>query len=312
MLIIGTRRSQLAIWQAEYVAQQLAAFGVETRLHFVTTQGDRVIDRPLPEIGGKGLFTEELETALRDATIDLAVHSLKDLPTQLDEVFALGAIPPRENPFDALISRSGHDLAGLPRGAVIGTSSLRRVAQIKALRPDLQTESLRGNVPTRLDKARDPESPYAAIILAFAGLKRLGLEAGITQILPLDQMLPAPAQGAIGIQCRTADSATREILTKLDHTPTRIAVTAERAFLNRLDSGCKLPVAALATLDGSRIELTGRVCSLDGSQVITIREVGDSPLDLGNRLADQALAQGAGELLNRVKETLNENSSAGG
>jgi hydroxymethylbilane synthase len=304
-VVIGTRKSRLALWQANYIADCLRAIhpGVEVVLHHVVTQGDRVLDRPLPEIGGKGLFTVELESALRADEIDLAVHSFKDLPTEIAEDFVIGAIPERASPYDALISRNGQSLMALPKGATVGTSSLRRSAQIKAARPDLNTASLRGNVPTRIEKARNPDGPYDAIILAAAGLDRLGLDGHITEILAPDVMLPAPAQGALAVQCRADDAAIRAMLAPLDHTVTRLTVEAERAFLNQLDSGCRLPVAALARLDGSRLTLTGRVCNLDGSQVITVR--GESPDNqaaaLGRQLAENALKQGAGELLAAVE-----------
>ena len=311
MLVIGTRRSALATWQAEYIAAQLARIGIESRLEFITTQGDRVIDRPLPEIGGKGLFTQELESALRAGDIDLAVHSLKDLPTQLDDDFVLAAVPERAAVFDALISRSELPLMSLPHGATIGTSSLRRSAQIKTARPDLQTLSLRGNVPTRVEKAHQVDGPYDAIVLAVAGLDRLGLEKHITEIISPALMLPAPAQGALGLQCRTADDRTRQILKKLDHAETHRAVDAERAFLNRLDSGCKLPVAAFASLEGGSIRLVGRICSLDGTQVINIegtRSIHES-VQLGQQVADEALNRGAGEILEAIRKNLDESIS---
>src|SRR5207248_1825259 len=194
---------------------------------------------------------------------DLAVHSLKDLPTDLDSRFVIGAVPQRASPYDALISRHRQKLADLPRGAIVGTSSLRRVAQLKANRPDLSILSLRGNVPTRIAKAHSADGPYDAIVLAQAGLDRLQMAGEITEILSAEVMLPAPAQGALAVQCRADDSSLRRLLEPLDHSPTRIAVEAERAFLNALDSGCRLPVAALAQLDGSTLRITGRVASLD-------------------------------------------------
>jgi hydroxymethylbilane synthase len=304
-LVIGTRNSRLALWQAEHIAARLRAHyaGLEVVLHHVVTQGDRVVDKPLPEIGGKGLFTAELEDALRTGEIDLAVHSFKDLPTEIDEDFVIGAIPERASPYDALISRAGHSLMALPQGATIGTSSLRRSAQIKAIRPDLNTLSLRGNVPTRIDKARDNAGPYDAIVLAVAGLDRLGLEANITEILSPEVMLPAPAQGALAVQCRADDATLRNMLAPLDHAPTRAAVEAERAFLNQLDSGCRLPVAALARINDSRLGLIGRVCNVDGSRVITVRGEAtiDAAVTLGRQLAQDARNQGAGELLAAVE-----------
>jgi len=307
-IVIGTRQSQLALWQAEYVASRLRAQypALEVSLQHFVTHGDRVLDRPLPEIGGKGVFTAELESALREGQIDLAVHSLKDLPTQMADDFVIGAVSERASPYDALISRAGYHLATLPQGATVGTSSLRRVAQIKAARPDLNTLQLRGNVPTRIDKARRADSAYDAIILAVAGLDRLNRDGEITEVLSPEIMLPAPAQGALAVQCRAGDSAVRELLAALDHAETRCAVEAERAFLNKLDSGCRLPVAALATINGDTVQLTGRVCNLDGSTVITVsgEAAKSDALALGERLAQRALAQGAGELLAAVKESM--------
>lgn len=312
-VIIGTRQSQLAVWQAEHVATLIRARypQIETRLHFIVTHGDRVLDQPLPAIGGKGLFTAELEAALRSGTIDLAVHSLKDLPTELAADFTIAAVPERASPFDVLISRGGQDLAALPVGAVLGTSSLRRVAQLRAYRPDLRAESIRGNVPTRLSKGLDADGDYDGVILAQAGLRRLGLADAITTVLPATIMLPAPAQGALAIQCRADDDALLRLLSPLDHPQSRSAVEAERAFLRMLDSGCRLPVAALGILRRGKLRLTGRVLSPDGDKVITV--AGATPnldiehaLLLGRQLAEQALAQGADDLLEAARLVTNE------
>jgi len=307
-LRIGTRRSALALWQTHHVRDALRAHhpGLPVEIVHLTTTGDRVIDRPLPEIGGKGLFTQELEDALRAGTIDLAVHSLKDLPTEMPGELALVAILARANPFDALVSREGLSLDALPPGATVGTSSLRRRAQLLAARPDLTTDSLRGNVDTRLRKASDPAGPYDAIVLAVAGLDRLGRRDAITQVLDAAVMLPAPGQGAVAVQCRADDDRARALLAPLDDASTRVAVTAERAFLARLDAGCRLPVAALATLDDGSLRLAGRVSSLDGVQTITVTGTA-SPAeadDLGARLAGEALAQGAEALLAEVRGEL--------
>jgi hydroxymethylbilane synthase len=309
---IGTRQSKLAVWQADYVAAQLHTLhpGLIVMMRFMSTRGDQVLDKPLPEIGGKGLFTAELEMALHDGTIDLAVHSLKDLPTALDPAFTLGAIPVRASPFDALISRSGATFSDLPIGAMIGTSSLRRIAQLKAARPDIQTTMLRGNVPTRIDKALAVDGSYDAIILARAGLDRLALVEHIAETLDPVLMLPAPAQGALGIQCRADDTETLDLLAPLDHMATRIAVEAERAFLQSLDSGCRLPVAALATLDADMLHLIGRVISPDGKQSITVS--GQSAISrqaavaLGVELAQAAITQGADKLLAAVQLSIQE------
>lgn len=291
---IGTRRSPLALWQADYVQKLLQAQNQAAELVFFTTQGDQILDKPLPEIGGKGLFTLELEHALREGQIDLAVHSLKDLPT--DTPFALAAIPRRASPFDALVSRTGQTLDSLPSGAVVGTSSLRRSAQLKAYRPDLQIRMIRGNVDTRLRKIFDGE--YDAGVLAVAGLDRLDKSEVITEIFRPEVMLPAPGQGAIAVQCRANDTALLELLARLDDATTRACVTAERAFLQKLESGCRLPVSAYATLNADGLELTGRVSAADGTKAITVKgQAVEESAALGIRLAEEALAQGAGELL---------------
>lgn len=294
---IGTRRSQLALWQAQHIQELLQAQHQTADLIFFTTQGDQILDKPLPEIGGKGLFTLELENALRDGDIDLAVHSLKDLPTEIPEGFTLGAIPRRASPFDALVSRTGQPLSELPSGAVIGTSSLRRTAQLKAYRPDLTIKMIRGNVDTRLRKVFEGE--YDAAVLAAAGLDRLEKSGVITEIFEPDRMLPAPGQGAIAVQCRADDFNLRKLLAVLDHAETRACVMAERAFLQKLDAGCRLPVSAYAALNDGILELTGRVSQIDGAKTITVK--GWAPvqenIQLGTQLAEQALAQGAGELL---------------
>jgi hydroxymethylbilane synthase len=307
-LRIGTRRSQLALWQTHHVRDQLQGHYPDPTVEIVpmTTTGDRVIDQPLPEIGGKGVFTQELEDALRAGAIDLAVHSLKDLPTEMPPEFVLGAILPRTSPFDALVSRAGYALDCLPKRATVGTSSLRRRAQLLAYRPDLQAEALRGNVDTRIRKALDPKGPYDAVVLAVAGLERLGRRDVIAEVIDGQIMLPAPGQGAVAVQCRADDAYTRSLLAALDDPPTRAAVTAERAFLQRLEAGCRLPVSAFAALEGETLRLTGRVNSLDGAHTITVQ--GESPaadaFELGARLASEALAQGAGALLAEIRRGL--------
>lgn len=298
-IAFATRPSVLARWQTQFVIQALQAAhpGLACIEQVITTQGDRVLDRPLPEIGGKGLFTQELEAELLSGRVQAAVHSLKDLPVQDVPGLLVGAIPERAEVRDALVSGKGYYLDSLPEGARVGTSSLRRAAQLLARRPDLRIESLRGNVDTRLRKAM--EGQYDAIILAGAGLTRLGLAQHVTEWLPLDVMLPAPGQGALAVQCRVDDTETRVVLDKLEHQPTRLAVVAERAFLAGLGGGCSAPVAAYATVTyiaaqaAPLIHLTGRVLSLDGKQVIELSGEGQDALGLGHRLARQALAQGA-------------------
>lgn len=293
ILTVGTRGSALARWQTDWIQSQLAAAWPELRceLRVFQTSGDKVLDKPLPEIGGKGLFTKELEDALHSGEIDIAVHSLKDLPIDNALGLTIGAIGEREDPRDVFISRQYHALAELPHGARVGTSSLRRSAQLLARRPDLQILSLRGNVDTRLRKAM--QGDYEAIVLAAAGVLRLGLSAHIAEYLPFEVMLPAPGQGAVAVQCRVDDQRTLDLLHPIDHPPTRLAVTAERAFLQGLGGGCSAPVAAYA----SKNHLVGLVASKDGQRVIRISGEGDDPHALGSALARHAWLQGAPELL---------------
>jgi hydroxymethylbilane synthase len=296
--VIGTRGSKLALWQTDWVKAALARAwpGLPIELRSFTTSGDRQIDRPLPDIGGKGVFTEELANALRAGEIDLAVHSLKDLPIEPTPGLALGAIGQREDARDVLIARDGQTLGNLPYGARLGTSSLRRSAQLLAARPDLQLLPLRGNVDTRVRKALSGD--YDAIVLAAAGILRLGLGQHVSQYLSFQTMLPAPGQGAIAVQCRASDQDALNWLRPLDDPPTRAAVTAERAFLAGLGGGCSAPIAAYATSGpGSTLSMTGLVATVDGRRVIRVAGVGDDALSLGAELAAQALANGARELL---------------
>ncbi|MCL4265521.1 MAG: hydroxymethylbilane synthase [Anaerolineae bacterium] len=296
-IIIGTRTSKLALWQTNYVKQMLEAQwpGLDCRLETFVTQGDKTLDKPLPEIGGKGLFTAELEAALANGRIDIAVHSLKDLPVAGSAGLTVGAISRRADVRDVLVAREAWTLGTLPLGATVGTSSLRRKAQLLHARPDLNIQSIRGNVDTRLRKVQ--ENQYDATILAAAGLTRLGLETHIAQYLPLEVMLPAPGQGALAIQCRAEDTAVLSLLAAIDDAETRVCVEAERAFLDGLGSGCSLPVAAYATTQDNEIMLTGLVVAVDGSRVIEVSDHGRDPHQLGAQLAGKALAQGAAELL---------------
>ena len=297
-LIFATRPSALARWQTNWVIQALRGIhpDLECEEKIITTQGDKILDKPLPEIGGKGLFTQELESELLSGAVHCAVHSLKDLPVQNPEGLTIGCIPARAEVRDALVSKSGYTLATLPTGAAVGTSSLRRAAQILARRPDVHTESLRGNVDTRVRKALDGQQ-YDAILLAGAGLTRLGLERHVTEWLSLDVMLPAPGQGALAVQCRADDQITLELLAGLEDPSTRNAVTAERAFLSGLGGGCSVPVAAYATVEDSVILLTGLVISEDGQKAIRLNGTGTDAELLGNELARQAVVQGANEIL---------------
>lgn len=293
VLICATRPSALARWQTAHViqalcAQQDALICIE---QIITTQGDRDLNTALPEIGGKGLFTYELEQALRAGQVHLAVHSLKDLPTAAVPGLQIAAVLERADPRDVLICPRGWALQDLPPGAVVGTSSNRRSAQLLAYRPDLRVLPIRGNVETRIHKARAGQ--YDAIVLAAAGVLRLGLQHHITQYLPFDIVLPAPGQGALAVQCRADDVPTQQRLQAIDHRPTRLAVSAERAFLAALGGGCSLPVAALATLQGTEITLRTLIAAADGRPVIALSASGSDPLLLGQGLAQQAFALGA-------------------
>ncbi len=294
-VILATRPSRLARWQTQQVQQALArAFPERSfQVSIYTTEGDRRLDRPLPEIGGKGLFTQELEAALRSGDVDMAVHSLKDLPLESPPGLVLAAVLLRADPRDALISREGQTLAELPAGAVVGSSSPRRRAQLLALRPDLEVRSLRGNVETRVAKVQ--RGDYDAALLAAAGLERIGLEAHIAERLPLSAMLPAPGQGALAVQCRAGDEAVISMLRALEQREVRLAVEAERAFLGGLGGGCSAPVGAHAEVVDGQCTLQAVVAAPDGSRIIRVSGQGDDPAALGRRLARQALELGAEE-----------------
>ena len=305
-LVIGTRKSPLALWQSEFVKARLqAAFpGLSVEIKRVITTGDKNQNSsaPIPLIGGKGLFTAELEECLVKKEIDLAVHSLKDLPTQLDPQFTVGAVPSRSYAEDVIISRSGCSLAELPEGACIGTSSVRRSSQILRMRPDLKIRIIRGNVDTRIKKLRAEGGEYDAIVLARAGLSRLGLEGEVTHILTEEEMLPAPGQGALGIECRSDDSELLEMLQKLHDPDTAAEVSAERIFLQRLEAGCNTPVAARAKVsrEGSdkMISFEGRCLSPDGTKVIEVSGKAsiEGAVKLGEKMAEDASNQGFSEI----------------
>ncbi|MCL4544425.1 MAG: hydroxymethylbilane synthase [Chloroflexi bacterium] len=302
-VITGTRSSELAVWQAEFVAGWLRAHfsGLDVRIERIATQGDWDQRSSLVSIGSTGVFTAEIEEALRARRIDIAVHSCKDLPVTLHDDFELGAIPERGSVADVLISRTGATLQQLPAGATVGTSSLRRTAQLLAARPDLRPVALRGNVPTRLRKALE-QAEVDAVVLAEAGIERLDLRRYISEVLPLEVMLPAPAQGALAVQCRHGDTRVLELLRDLEHQPTRLAVEAERAFLDALGAGCRLPVAALGRfLDGS-LSLQGRVLHPSGAPTLEARRAAPcadiaAARSLGRALATDVLSQGAANLL---------------
>jgi hydroxymethylbilane synthase len=299
-LVFATRPSALARIQTKWIIQALqrAHPGLVCEEKVITTQGDRILNKPLPEIGGKGLFTQELENELTSGAVHCAVHSLKDLPIENPPGLTIGCIPERADARDVLISAKQFTLSTLPRGAQVGTSSTRRAAQLLAERPDLVIRLLRGNVDTRLRKAL--EGQYDAIVLAGAGLTRLGLEDNITEWLPLDRMLPAPGQGALAVQCRADDQTTLNLLVSLEDSATRQAVTAERQFLLALGGGCTAPVAAFAAPVGDlagTIYLKGRILSPEGREVVEVAGQGLDAAALGKDLAQQALQRGAQVLL---------------
>ncbi|WP_018871632.1 hydroxymethylbilane synthase [Thioalkalivibrio sp. ALJ16] len=296
---IATRKSPLAMWQAEHVAARLRAREPERPVELVgmTTQGDRVLDSPLARIGGKGLFVKELEIALLEDRADIAVHSVKDVPMELPEALELPVILEREDPLDAFVSNRYADVDALPEGARVGSSSLRRQCQLRARRPDLEVRDLRGNVNTRLAKLDADE--YDAILLAAAGLKRLGFDDRIRTCLQPEVSLPAVGQGAIAIECRAGDAAIHELIAPLNDADTADRVRAERAFNRRLEGGCQVPLAAHASLVGERLQLDGLVGAVDGSRLLR-RQVEGARSEaeaLGTRLADMLLELGAGELL---------------
>jgi hydroxymethylbilane synthase len=296
MLTIGSRGSQLALWQARWVQSALEARGGQCRIEIIKTTGDKITDVPLAKVGTKGLFTKEIEEALLDGRIDLAVHSLKDLPTDLPAGLVLAAIPEREDPRDALVGRRLQELA---HGAKVGTSSLRRVAQLRALRPDLQVESVRGNLDTRLRKLS--EGRYDAIVLAAAGLKRLGWADRVAEFLAPETMCPAVGQGALAIETR-AEGAATAACAQLNHDATRAAVEAERAVLAALDGGCQVPIGAHAVVCGSELHIIAIVGAPDGSEIIR-RQAGGAASDalrIGSELGAELLRAGGREILNQV------------
>lgn len=299
---IATRKSALALWQAEFVKAQLEHFHADVRVELVpmSTQGDIILDTPLAKIGGKGLFVKELEQAMLDGRADIAVHSMKDVPVEFPEGLALHTICEREDPRDAFVSNNFANLSELPQGAVVGTSSLRRQCQIRALRPDLVIKDLRGNVNTRLAKLDDGQ--YDAIILAAAGLLRLKMDARIADYIEPEVSLPANGQGAVGIECRIDDEVTKALLAPLEHTQTRIRVNAERAMNRHLEGGCQVPIGAYALVDGEQVHLRGLVGAVDGSEILHDEVTGhiNDAEAIGVQLAKKLLAQGADKILAEV------------
>ncbi|HET9743063.1 MAG TPA: hydroxymethylbilane synthase [Terriglobales bacterium] len=297
-LRLGSRGSQLALWQANHIAALLREQGHTTSIEIIRTTGDKVLDVALAKVGTKGMFTKEIEEALLDGQIDLAVHSLKDLPTELSPEFAIAAIPKREDPRDLFLSSRYGSLHDLPRGARIGTSSLRRQAQLLAIRNDLEIVPLRGNVDTRLRKLES--GAFDAIILASAGVARLRLSAPVQQPLSADEMCPAAGQGALAVEVRSADDATLAALRFLDHAPSRVAVGCERALLNTLGGGCQVPIGALAEPHEDGLMLRAAVADPRGGEIILEQRAGSNPEQLGREVAQTLLRRGAREILDRV------------
>jgi len=305
MLVIGSRGSQLALWQANWIAARLAERGHETRIEIIKTTGDKITDVPLAKVGTKGLFTKEIEEALLDGRIDLAIHSLKDLPTEVPPGLTLAAVPEREDPRDAMV---GACLNDLPRGAKVGTSSLRRAAQLRVARPDLEIESVRGNLDTRVRKL--DEGQYRAIVLAAAGLTRLGWAHRIAEILTPEVMCPAVGQGALAVETR-AEGVAHEICAALDHAATRAAVTAERAVLAALGGGCQVPIGAHAVVTGDSLRLIGVVIAPDGMRAVRKNFDGAAAdaEEIGKRVGQELLDAGGREILEQVYGTVTRDSA---
>ena len=300
---IGTRGSKLALWQANWVKSVLEQNFPPTPIELIVikTQGDKILDVPLAKVGGKGLFVKEIEQALLTRRIDIAVHSMKDMPADIPEGLCIGAIPERENPVDVFISRNGAQFIELAAGSVIGTSSLRRGAQLRHARPDIVIQPIRGNLDTRLKKLESEN--FDALVLAAAGVKRLNLEHKITEYLDPEIMLPAVGQGALCIEIRKGDSTVGPLVASLEHASTRAVVAGERAFLNRLEGGCQVPIAGHGRISEKQLAITGLVAEVDGSRVIKGEKSGplDSAETIGIDLAEELLAGGADKILEKLK-----------
>ena len=297
-LRIGSRGSQLALWQAHHISALLRERGHEVELEIIKTTGDKITDVALAKVGTKGMFTKEIEEALAEGRIDLAVHSLKDLPTELSQGYEIAAVTTRENPRDVFCSRKYETIEGLPRAARVGTSSLRRQAQLKAVRPDLDIHPLRGNVDTRLRKLEAGE--YDAIILAAAGLNRLGKTQLVKQVIPAEVMCPAAGQGALGIEIRAGDSVTGQHLAFLDDAAARATTTCERALLNKLGGGCQVPIGAFAEVREGRLHLEAIVADPDGSKILRESRDGGDPVQLGESVGEILLQRGGDAILEAV------------
>jgi hydroxymethylbilane synthase len=297
-LRVGSRGSQLALWQAHHISALLRERGHEVELEIIKTTGDKITDVALAKVGTKGMFTKEIEEALAEGRIDLAVHSLKDLPTELSRGFEIAAVTTRENPRDVFCSHKYESIEDLPRAARVGTSSLRRQAQLKAVRPDLDIHPLRGNVDTRLRKLEAGE--YDAIILAAAGLNRLGKTQLVKQVIPAEVMCPAAGQGALGIEIRAGDSITRQHLAFLDDSAARATTTCERALLNKLGGGCQVPIGAFAQVRDGRLHLEAIVADPDGSKILRESRDGSDPVPLGESVGEILLQRGGDAILEAV------------
>lgn len=299
-IVVGSRQSALALTQTNWVIERLKAFGLpfEFEVKKIVTKGDRILDVTLSKVGGKGLFVKEIEQALLDGEIDMAVHSMKDMPAALPPGLTIGCVPKRVDVRDVLISEDNQPLDKLPSGAIVGTSSLRRAAQLKAFRPDLVIEPIRGNIDTRMRKLK--EESFSAIILAAAGLERMQWNGNITEFLPVEISLPAVGQGALAIECRADDAELLALLDKLNDKDTALAVKAERAFLRTLEGGCQVPIAAHATVTEDKVSLTGLVADPDGHTILKENMESDDPEALGVNLAYKLKEQGAGDILEKV------------
>ncbi|MFP7412026.1 hydroxymethylbilane synthase [Priestia filamentosa] len=306
-IVVGSRKSKLALTQTKWVIEQLKKLGgnYDFEIKEIVTRGDQILDVTLSKVGGKGLFVKEIEQSMLNKEIDFAVHSMKDMPAVLPDGLTIGCIPVREDHRDAFISKTGEGLANIKEKAIIGTSSLRRGAQILSYRPDLEIKWIRGNIDTRLGKLESED--YDAIVLAAAGLKRMGWSDDVvSEYMNEEVCIPAIGQGALAIECREDDQELMDLLHKLDDYKTSITVTAERAFLHKMEGGCQVPIAGYATLEGEEVVLTALVASPDGKQMYKERVVGNNPTEVGHEAARILSSQGAKKLIDKVKEELGE------
>lgn len=301
-LVIGTRGSKLALWQAEHIKGMVKEItGLPVRLKVIKTTGDKILDVPLAKVGGKGLFTKELEVALIAGEVDMCVHSMKDVPTELPDGLSIAAMPERVDPRDVIVSGKGYTLDTLPEGARVGTSSLRRVAQVRHLRPDVEIVDVRGNLDTRMRKAE--EGQVDAVILAAAGITRMGWADRITHYIEPEQMISAVGQGAIGVEIREDDEQMLHVMERIGHPETMECVTAERVVMRRLEGGCQVPIGAYARIEGGRMVMDAMVGSLDGSTIVCRRVEGpaEDPVGLGERMVRELVDGGAGRILEAIR-----------